>query len=128
MADRLHQQVHADPRFCLKQTLQVDHVGVANQAAYHCSIRRRWHLSQECLQQQEEDRAQARAKADMRAFMAANAEHQAAKQTRKLQERAADRAFMVRPADGLQRVEHAVAQHACMLQTFKGMRACLCSA
>lgn len=48
---------------------------------------------------QEEDRAQARAKADLRAFMAANEEHQAAKQTRKLQERAADRAFMVRPAD-----------------------------
>jgi hypothetical protein len=101
------------PVFVCSKHSQVDHGGVANQAAYHCSIRRRWHLSQECLQQQEEDRAQARAKADLRAFIAANEEHQAAKQTRKLQERAADRAFMVRPADGLQRVEHAVAQHAC---------------
>jgi hypothetical protein len=47
---------------------------------------------------QEEDRAQARAKADLRAFMAATEEHQAAKHARKLQDRAADRAFMVHPS------------------------------
>ena len=39
--------------------------------------------------------------------MAANEEHQAAKQTRKLQERAADRAFMVRWAESLLCVKHA---------------------
>jgi hypothetical protein len=46
--------------------------------------------------QQEEDRAQAKAKTDLKAFLAANEEHQAVKHARKLQERAADRAFMVR--------------------------------
>ena len=47
-------------------------------------------------QLQEEDRLQTKAKADLKEFLAANEEHRAAKQNRKLQERAADRAFMVR--------------------------------